>query len=85
MWVYFSFASHVGHLSVFDNFGSDDAVLGLLHFELGLVELSLREGALLNGRELLLILGKEPKLAGHDLIRSQVGIEVSSKDYPELR
>lgn len=84
MWVHFSFSSHVGDFSVFDGFCGDDAILGLLHFHFCLVELCLREGAFLNGGELFLTPGEELELAGLCLVRRQVRVEVSSKDYPVL-
>lgn len=71
MGVHFSLASHVGYFSVLDRFRSDDAVLGLLHFQFCLVVLSLCESPFLDGSELLFSLGEEPKLAGEDLIRRE--------------
>lgn len=70
----------VGDRPVADVVGGDDAVLGLLHFQLGLVVLGLRGGAFLEGGEVELVPGVEVEGLGEALVGLQEGVEVSSHD-----
>lgn len=67
---------------MYDDFGGDNAILGLFHFQFCLVKLGLRVGAFLDGGELLLIFGEEHEVAGELFIRRQVRVEVATQDNP---